>query len=319
MALLPITILICTRNRPEQLTRCLSSILKLDYPSYELVVVDNASNHVHIPKLNYLVPTKFFSCPKPGLSRARNSVLKEINTEFLALMDDDAVAEQRWLSAAVSHFDDPAIGCVTGRILPLETKTEWQERQLEKGLVSTSNSGRVFDKSNFNPLTSAPGSGSNIIIRTDIIRKIRFPETFGPGTPVYAGDEHMLFYRIIVENWKIHYEPQSIVYHDYVETEAEFRNRMFRMMVSRGALLTTFALFEKGQRLHTINHLLRKIFAQRSEHGMAIPPTTKLQGLLWGPLALFASTFTNKPGQTELVQQFPDDTKFNQNGISFRT
>src|SRR5262245_24261200 len=157
-----ITILICTRNRQEQLTRCLRSILKLRYVSFELIVVDNGSHTFEVPHLEYSCRTRIFSHPVPGLSRARNSVLNYAEGQLIALMDDDAVADEQWLSAASVHFEDPNVGCVTGKIVPMETKNEWQERQIEKGMVSVSDSRHVFDVSNFDPLTSAPGTGSNI-------------------------------------------------------------------------------------------------------------------------------------------------------------
>src|SRR5215831_8376070 len=94
------TVLVCTRNRPLQLERCLNSILQLRTPPRELIVVDNASVHFEVPKLNYNIPTKFFSYPIPGLSRARNSVLADAKGEIVALIDDDAVADPDWLSKA---------------------------------------------------------------------------------------------------------------------------------------------------------------------------------------------------------------------------
>src|SRR5215211_959546 len=38
----PISIIICTRNRTAQLESCLKAISSLQYPSYEVIVVDNA-------------------------------------------------------------------------------------------------------------------------------------------------------------------------------------------------------------------------------------------------------------------------------------
>src|SRR4051812_12517123 len=39
----PVSIVVCTRNRPHSLRRCLHAIGRLDYPQYEVVVVDNGS------------------------------------------------------------------------------------------------------------------------------------------------------------------------------------------------------------------------------------------------------------------------------------
>ncbi|MCA2219227.1 glycosyltransferase family 2 protein, partial [Jidongwangia harbinensis] len=38
----PITVVVCTRERPDALARCLDSLLTQDYPGYRILVVDNA-------------------------------------------------------------------------------------------------------------------------------------------------------------------------------------------------------------------------------------------------------------------------------------
>src|SRR5437016_5903954 len=107
-----VSIMVCTRNRPELLLKCLKSICELDYKNYELIVVDNASDSFQVPSLSYPCPARFFSYPVPGLSRARTSVLPHVHGELLALLDDDAVADSHWLKAGTGPFEDQAIGCV---------------------------------------------------------------------------------------------------------------------------------------------------------------------------------------------------------------
>jgi len=35
-------VVICTRNRPEDLSQCLEAVKRLNYPRFEVLVVDNA-------------------------------------------------------------------------------------------------------------------------------------------------------------------------------------------------------------------------------------------------------------------------------------
>ena len=50
----PISVVICTRDRPISLSRCLESLKKLDYPNYEVVVVDSWFGQSFRPQISTL-------------------------------------------------------------------------------------------------------------------------------------------------------------------------------------------------------------------------------------------------------------------------
>jgi len=37
-----ISVVVCTRDRPQQPGQCLAALARLEYPAYDVVVVDNA-------------------------------------------------------------------------------------------------------------------------------------------------------------------------------------------------------------------------------------------------------------------------------------
>src|SRR5882724_13388305 len=82
---LAVTVAVCTRDRPEDLARCLDALAALRYPGLELLVVDNApaTRDAHgvvaaRPGVRYAVE------PRPGLGWARNRALAEATGEILA-------------------------------------------------------------------------------------------------------------------------------------------------------------------------------------------------------------------------------------------
>jgi hypothetical protein len=81
-----LTVAICTKDRPDNVARCLTSLLKLQSPdAFEIVVIDNAPSDDRTQTLVADLPTvQYVQEPKPGLSFARNRALKEANTELLA-------------------------------------------------------------------------------------------------------------------------------------------------------------------------------------------------------------------------------------------
>jgi hypothetical protein len=126
------SVVVCTRDRPEPLLGCLESILRIDYPRYEVLVVDNAPNTdatrgLVRERLGHLPHVRYLREPRPGLSRARNAALEAARGEIVAFVDDDVVVDPGWLRSIVLGFRAmPGVACVTGMILPAELETRSQ-------------------------------------------------------------------------------------------------------------------------------------------------------------------------------------------------
>jgi hypothetical protein len=122
------TIAVCTRNRPQDLKRCLDALVNLPDDGQEILVIDNCPS---TEETNQLVKTfpgvRYILEPRPGLNIARNRALQEAQHEVVAFTDDDAVPDTTWLRALINNFDNPLVLCVTGLTMPLELETEAQE------------------------------------------------------------------------------------------------------------------------------------------------------------------------------------------------
>jgi glycosyltransferase involved in cell wall biosynthesis len=118
---------ICTHNRAEYLGKALKSLSVQTLPAedFEVLVVDNASTddtaalvesvRPILPSLRYVFEGSL------GLSRARNTAIREARGDYIAFLDDDAVAVSEWLEAILTAFDTvkPTPVCVGGRIEPI--------------------------------------------------------------------------------------------------------------------------------------------------------------------------------------------------------
>jgi hypothetical protein len=120
---LTISVLIITRNRAELLRKALQSLLDQERPPDEVVVVDNASidNTQSVAKsFADRIKLKVFYEEKVGIPYARNTGLKHCTKDIIALMDDDCLADNRWLAELEFPFlKDPFIGAVGGSTLPI--------------------------------------------------------------------------------------------------------------------------------------------------------------------------------------------------------
>ncbi|SCB61678.1 Glycosyltransferase, GT2 family [Rhizobium aethiopicum] len=121
-----VSILICTKDRPEELRRCLASIPEQSLRPVEIIVVDNASAGDATRRVVEEAGATYVREDRVGLDYARNAAVRAAKTEFVAFTDDDVVLHDRWLENLMKAFDRPEIGCVTGLILPGELATPAQ-------------------------------------------------------------------------------------------------------------------------------------------------------------------------------------------------
>ena len=219
------TVAVCTRDRPEDLRRCLEALMLLPDDGQEYLVIDNcpateASRELvkNYPRVRYVREDDV-----AGESAARNRALREAKHEFVAFTDDDAVPDRNWLRSLLRNFSDPRVMCVTGLLMPLELETEAQEwferyspygRGFERG---------VFDGTQCNPLVVYPvGVSGSMALRKSLIDSIGlFDEALGVGTPAKCGSDSEQFARILRAGYRIVYEPRALSWHRHRRTWAE--------------------------------------------------------------------------------------------------
>ena len=227
------TVVICTRDRPELLERCLASVGRQIYPRFDILVVDNAPSDDRGRLVAGQHGARYLREPTRGLSRARNLGALASSTDIVAYLDDDAVADPTWLGHLILEFQDPAVMAVTGRILPIEAPVEsdwlrtwWQS--LDGGEVRRVVDRREpawFEMANF----GGAGDGSNMAIRQvafDVWPG--FHIRLGRGAPVAGGEEHHAFFSLIALGYRIVYTPDAQVWHPYPCTLRAYRQRTLR-------------------------------------------------------------------------------------------
>src|SRR5690349_20600159 len=100
----PISVVVCTRDRTGQLADCLKALLALDYPSFEIIVVDNAPSNDSTARLAACLPVRYARENNPGLDWARNRGVAEARHDIIAFTDDDVRPDRFWLHAIGRAF-----------------------------------------------------------------------------------------------------------------------------------------------------------------------------------------------------------------------
>jgi glycosyltransferase involved in cell wall biosynthesis len=123
---LPASVIICTRDRPDQLARCLLSFKNQTVAPTEIIVVDNAPVDERTRSVALQAGARYVREDKPGLDIARNSGAAALSCPIVVYTDDDTVLHPTWLQRMVAAFDEPAIWAVTGQVFPAELETAAQ-------------------------------------------------------------------------------------------------------------------------------------------------------------------------------------------------
>lgn len=227
---LTVTAAICTRERPDDLERALKALVPAagDRP---VIVIDNcpATDRTReivgrFPSVRYVVE------PRKGLDNARNRALAEATTDIVAFIDDDAVADSRWLTEIMRPFADPAVGCVTGLTMPFELENAAQE-DFERlaGFSKRGFNRRVFRMPGTHPLaTGAIGAGANMAVRRSVVTRIGpFDPALDAGTATQSGGDHEFFTRVLRAGLAIVYEPAALNWHRHRRTPDELLKAVY--------------------------------------------------------------------------------------------
>ncbi len=217
-----VTVVVCTRDRTTDLALCLDSLCKIDYPTLDLLVVDNApsDNSTELLIKNNFPHIRYVLEPRPGLDWARNSGITAAYGEIIAYTDDDVIVDAGWVKLLATLFlENDEVMAVTGLVVPFELETEAQVLfELYGGF------GRGFEQkfhrySNQNiPWgtlgTGQFGTGANMAYRSTIFDKIGyFDPALDVGTVTNGGGDLEMFFRVLKEGYTLVYEPGAIVRH----------------------------------------------------------------------------------------------------------
>lgn len=124
-------------RRTELLERSVMALAALDYPAFEVIVVDNRPDDTPDrararQQLSRHPRVSVVTEPVAGISAARNTGVRHARGEIVAFTDDDAQVDGNWLRALANRFvTEPDVDCVTGLVLPAELETPaqiWFER-----------------------------------------------------------------------------------------------------------------------------------------------------------------------------------------------
>lgn len=274
-----ITVIVCTRDRPDHLRTALTAILQLDYPGFDVVVVDNAPS---TSATSDLIGEEFDDAritllvePVPGLSKARNTGLLTAVGDIVAFTDDDVVVDSAWLRELAAGFSRAEnVDCVSGLVPSGELRTAVQgyfddRVSWSKNLVPRTYSLQIPspDLPMFPFCIGEFGTGANFALRrTGALQLGGFDTALGVGTLTGGGEDIDMFTRILLDGRTLVMQPSAIVWHRHRDDLVALRLQARGYGTGLGAWLTKLFLNPRTARMALV----------RSPHAIA-----RLVSLAW--------------------------------------
>ena len=247
----PISVVIATRERTQSLARCLSSLARLGYPDYEVIVVDNApvtDDTAQLVQQRAEPNVRYVREDHRGLAAAHNRGLAEAEGAIVAFTDDDVIVDQRWLQEIAGAFGAADnVACVTGLIMAAELQTPAQVMLETHGNFSKGFGQRVMDlganrpADPLFPFTAGKlGSGANMSFDRDKLRAVGgFDPAIGTGTVARGGDDLAAFFTVIASGFRLVYQPTALVWHYHRRDFDSLASQAYGYGVGLGAYLTS--------------------------------------------------------------------------------
>jgi GT2 family glycosyltransferase len=229
----PISVVICTRDRTDYLRRCLAAFAELDYPEFELIVVDNAPRTGDTEALLRDHPNyRYVREERPGLDWARNRGLAEARHEIVAFTDDDTRVDRLWLRGVARAFSNPEVKAMTGLVAPMQLDTPAQ-RWFEEGYggMGKGMRPRWFRGAGMSPSellwASRCGVGANMAMRKSLVAEIGgFDPALDVGTASRGGGDIEFFHRVMARGHTLLYEPGALIWHQHRESWQELHKQV---------------------------------------------------------------------------------------------
>jgi GT2 family glycosyltransferase len=195
-----VSVVVCSCNGARTIGETCEALLDLDYPDYEVIVIDDGSQDA-TGAIASRFGFKVVSTENRGLSAARNTGLEAATGEIVAYVDDDAAPDPHWLRYLVHTFETTEVAAVGGpNIPPVDDPPT-------AACVARAPGGPIHVLLSDTEAEHIPGC--NLAFRRDALMEIGgFDEGF-----TMAGDDVDVCWRIRDRSWKIAFNPAAMVWH----------------------------------------------------------------------------------------------------------
>lgn len=217
-----ISVIIATRNRPDQLLRCLRSLIQNSLAPKEIIVIDqgdiSAPLESCITKAKHRhISVRHIRTPGKNLSHARNEGVRLATGDICAFTDDDCVVSGQWIhDIADSFYRYPSVSGVFGSTKPYQPS---RHKHLICPCVTDHKTPRVITQPERHWDTL--GFGNNMAFRKIVCSDHRFQTWLGLGSVSKSAEDAEFALHVLIRGKTLLASPRAVVYHDKWLTKKE--------------------------------------------------------------------------------------------------
>jgi glycosyltransferase involved in cell wall biosynthesis len=205
-----VTVVLCTRNRPESAAAAARSILDSPYPAFEVRIIDQSDNERTREILAPLLGSRvsYLSSASRGLSIARNLGIASARGELIALTDDDCRVSRTWIGDLAAGFGiDERIGVVFGNVLA-------GPGDRSCGFVTAYVRTAPYLARSVRDKHRVEGIGASMAIRRAVWERLGgFDPLLGAGAPLKSAEDTDFTIRALLAGYFVYDSAQATVTH----------------------------------------------------------------------------------------------------------
>ncbi|QDL53086.1 glycosyltransferase family 2 protein [Rhodoferax aquaticus] len=228
-----VTLVVPAYNEGIVIQAAIRSLLELDYPNFEIVVVDDGSTDdtyekaLEVAREQNDIPVRVITKRNGGKAEALNTGMTAARGEFILNMDGDSKLSRNTLRVCIRHFDNPKIGAVAGNVKVINREnmlTNIQALEYVEGLAMARKAQSFLRIVNIIP-------GPLGMFRKSVLQQVG-----GYDHDTFAEDCDLTL-KMLMHGWHIAYEPSAIA---WVETPSRLLDLLKqRYRWTRGILQAT--------------------------------------------------------------------------------
>ncbi len=205
-----VSIIVPVYNEEKVIKNSIKSLLDLDYPNYEIIIVNDGSTDKTKREAEQLVGyqkgfhgdvrVSLINKPNGGKAKSLNAGIRYSKADFILCMDGDSQLSKDSLKFAIKHFANPEIGAVAGNVKVLNRGkflTDLQALEYVEGLNMARSA-----QSYINLVNIIPGP-------IGIFRKRAIEDAGFYSSDTFAEDADITL-RVLSKGWKVYYEPKAV-------------------------------------------------------------------------------------------------------------
>jgi GT2 family glycosyltransferase len=284
-----VSVVVCSCNGAATLHECLWGLTQLDYPDYEVIVVDDGSTD-GTSAIAEEFPFRLIRTENRGLANARNAGLEAATGEIVAYIDDDACPDPHWLTYLARTFESGEYAGAGGHNIPPAGDGAIAE------CVANSPGGPIHVLLCDREAEHLPGC--NMAFRRDRL------DAIGGFDPQFraAGDDVDICWRLQDRGWKLGFSPAAVVWHHRRNSVRAYCRQQFGYGKAE-------ALLERKwpERYNGSGHLTwrGRLYGRGIPRHIASPRRWRVYYGSWGS-GLFQSIYRPGPGRLGSRIQMPE-------------